>query len=71
MTQIGEGRTHAIIDHGQSLETHAWYANSLMMPISHQEANNLSFYGVLSPFSWTRALEASFTAKSVRSISFM
>jgi hypothetical protein len=43
----------------------------LMMPISHQEANDLSFYGGLSPFSWTRALEASFTSKSVRSISFM
>jgi hypothetical protein len=26
----------------------------LMMPISHQEANDLSLYGGLSPFSWTR-----------------
>ena len=26
----------------------------LMMPISHQEANDLSLYGGLSPFSWSR-----------------
>ena len=26
----------------------------LMMPISHQEANDLSLYGGLIPFSWTR-----------------
>ena len=26
----------------------------LMMHISHQDANDLSLYGGLSPFSWTR-----------------